>query len=520
VHLPQSGGTLGRVVTTAIARFPERDALFDGTTGWTYRQLGDAIGRYMTVFRALGLGKGAGMAVLSANRVEPFAMLCAANLLGVRYTPMHPLAAEDDHVDIVNDSEASILIADGAQFAERARAICARTSHLQVLSLGPAGDLRDILQDAAVAAPANLTNQAESEDIAYLVYTGGTTGKSKGVMLSHRSLATMTTIIAAEWEWPRPPRYAVVTPITHAGGINIYPVLYLGGYVRMLQGFNAQTFCQAVEKEHLNCTFLVPTLINSLLDAKETRARFDLSCLELIIYGAAPMSPDRLRQAIDTFGSVFLQLYGQSECPQCITTLRQSDHDLSKPERLGSCGLPVPLMEMRLFDPQMREVDVGTPGEICVRGPLMMSGYWRQPAMTEKALAGGWLHTSDVAIRDADGYYFIVDRIKDMIISGGFNIYPREVEDALMSYPEVALAAVIGVPDPKWGEAVKAFVVLRSGSSASAEVLQAHVKAKRGGPWAPKSVEFVPEIPLTGLGKIDRKALREKYWRGQTRAVS
>jgi fatty-acyl-CoA synthase len=311
-----------------------------------------------------------------------------------------------------------------------------------------------------------------------------------------------------------------VTPITHAGGINIYPVLYLGGYVRMLQGFNAQTFCQAVEKEQLNCTFLVPTLIHSLLDAKETRARFDLSCLQLIIYGAAPMSPERLHQAIDAFGSVFLQLYGQSECPQCITTLRKSDHDLSKPERLGSCGLPVPLMEVRLFDPQMREVDVGVPGEICVRGPLMMSGYWRQPAMTEKAMEGGWLHTSDVAIRDADGYYFIVDRMKDMIISGGFNIYPREVEDALMSYREVALAAVIGVPDPKWGEAVKAFVVLRTGGTVSAAELQAHVKAKRGGPWAPKSVEFVPEIPLTGLGKIDRKALREKYWRGQTRSVS
>jgi fatty-acyl-CoA synthase len=171
--LAQSGGTLGRIVTAAIARFPDRDALFDGTTCWTYRQLGDAIGRYMTVLRGLGLRKGAGMAVLSGNRVEPFAMLCAANLLGVRYTPMHPLAAEDDHVDIVNDSEASILITDGAQFAARAKAIRARSPHVQVLSLGPAGDLPDILEDAAAAAPASLTNQAESEDIAYLVYTGG-----------------------------------------------------------------------------------------------------------------------------------------------------------------------------------------------------------------------------------------------------------------------------------------------------------------------------------------------------------
>jgi fatty-acyl-CoA synthase len=515
-----SGGTLGRIVTAAITRYSDREALSDGVTRWTYNQLGDAIARYLTVFRTFGLGKGTGVAVLSSNRVEPFAMLCAANLLGVRYTPMHPLAAEDDHVDIVSDSEADVLIVDGAKFGERAAAIRARMPHVKVWSIGPSGTLPDVLAAAADAVPASLTNEADSEDIAYLVYTGGTTGKSKGVMLSHRSLATMTTIIAAEWEWPAVPRYGVVTPISHAGGINIYPVLYLGGYARMLQGFNAETFCRVVNEEKLNCTFLVPTLINSLIDAAQIRARFDLSSLELIIYGAAPMSPDRLRSAIEIFGRVFLQLYGQSESPQCVATLRKIDHDLAKPERLGSCGLPVPLMEVRLCDAQMREVAVGEPGEICLRGPLLMSGYWRQPEMTEKVMEGGWLHTGDVAIRDADGYHFIVDRVKDMIISGGFNIYPREVEDALMSYPGVALVAVIGVPDRKWGEAVKAFVVLQPGSNVAAEELQAHVKAKRGGPWAPKSIEFVSEIPLTGLGKIDRKALREKYWRDQPRAVS
>jgi len=515
-----SGGTLGQIVTASIARFADRDALSDGTTQWTYRQLGEAIGRYVAVFRNLGIGKGSGIAVLSGNRVEPLAMLFAANLIGLRYTPMHPLAAEEDHLEIVRDSEACAVIVDSARFADRALAIRASLPHLQILSIGPNGDLHDILRAAAAAVPASLLNEASSEDIAYLVYTGGTTGKSKGVMLSHRSLATMTTLIAAEWEWPRIPRYGVVTPITHAGGINIYPVLFLGGYVRMLQGFQAETFCRAVEAEKLNCTFLVPTLINTLLDADEIRARFDLSSLELIIYGAAPMSSDRLLQALRTLGPVFLQLYGQSESPQCVTTLRKSDHDPSRPERMASCGLPVPLMDLRLFDANMREVAIGEPGEICLRGPLLMSGYWRQPELTEKVMEGGWLHTGDVAIRDADGYLYIVDRVKDMIISGGFNIYPREVEDALMSHPAVSMAAVIGVPDAKWGEAVKAFVVLRVESGVTAEELQGHVKAKRGGPWSPKSVEFIAEIPVTGLGKIDRKALRAQYWRDQPRAVS
>ncbi len=217
---------------------------------------------------------------------------------------------------------------------------------------------------------------------------------------------------------------------------------------------------------------------------------------------------------------MFLQLYGQSECPQTMTTLRKADHDPDKPERLGSCGLPASVMDIRLLDGDLNEVAVGEPGEICARGPLVMSGYWRQPELTEQAFAGGWLHTGDVGVRDADGYITIVDRTKDMIISGGFNIYPREVEDALMSHPAVALAAVIGIPDPKWGEAVTAFVTLRAGASVDAAALQQLVKEKRGAPWAPKGIEFVADLPLTGLGKLDRKTLRAPYWEGASRAVS
>jgi fatty-acyl-CoA synthase len=175
---------------------------------------------------------------------------------------------------------------------------------------------------------------------------------------------------------------------------------------------------------------------------------------------------------------------------------------------------------VRLFDRDMKEAEIGEPGEICVRGSLVMQGYWKRPYVTEEAFRGGWLHTGDVAVRDAEGYLYIVDRTKDMIISGGFNIYPREVEDALMSHPAVASAAVIGVPDAKWGEAVKAFVVLKSGAQVDEAELQAHVKEKRGGPWSPKSIDFVSDIPVTGLGKVDRNALRAPYWKGHKRAVA
>ncbi|PAL24215.1 AMP-binding protein [Sphingopyxis sp. GW247-27LB] len=516
-----STGTLGQIAIDAIARYPDRPMISDGKTIWTYRDLGHAIGRYMTALRGMGVERGEGIAVLSANRVEPWALLCAANLMGIRYTPMHPMAAEDDHVHIVEDSGATTLVIDADKFAERGVAIRNRVESLdRLVSLGECDQAIDLLAAATDVEPLPLEDHAQSEETAYLVYTGGTTGRSKGVMLSHRSLVTMSTVIASEWEWPATPRYAIVTPISHAGGINLYPIMFLGGYARLLQGWDTEQFCATVAEDRLNCAFLVPTIINNLIDASEVRARHDLSSIELLIYGAAPMSPDRLRQGIAIFGQVFLQLYGQSECPQCVTTLRKADHDPDRPDRLGSCGRPTLLSQIKLFDREMREVAPGEPGEICVRGPLVMSGYWNQPELTQAAFAGGWLHTGDVGIRDADGYLTIVDRTKDMIISGGFNIYPREVEDALASHPAVSLAAVIGVPDARWGEAVKAFVIMHPGASATAAELQAHVKKKRGAPWAPKSVEIVKDIPLTGLGKLDRKALRIPYWEGRDRAVS
>jgi len=220
------------------------------------------------------------------------------------------------------------------------------------------------------------------------------------------------------------------------------------------------------------------------------------------------------------FGKVFVQLYGQTEAPQVITSMRKIDHDETKPGRLGSCGRASPGVDVKLFDVNMREVPVGEPGEICVRGPLVMDGYWKRPEANAETLKGGWLHTGDVAVKDEEGYFYIVDRTKDMIISGGFNIYPREVEDALMSHPSVASAAVIGIPDDKWGEAVKGFVVLKPGANSGVAELQAHVKDKRGAPWSPKTIDFVEVIPVTGLGKIDRKALRAPYWEGRKRGVA
>ncbi len=333
-----------------------------------------------------------------------------------------------------------------------------------LLSFGPVDGARDLLAELPHAAPAPLVDESHVDDIGFLAYTGGTTGRSKGVMLPHRVLVAMSLAIAADWDWPPEIRYLAATPISHAAGITLFPVMLRGGFSRLVQGFDAEAYCRVVQEERITATFLVPTLIYALIDAPALRAKYDLGSLQTIVYGAAPMSPDRLREGMKIFGQVFVQLYGQTEAPQIITTLRKIDHDENRPERLGSCGRANPMVEVKLFDAEMREVEAGQPGEICVRGTLVMDGYWKREEATAETLRGGWLHTGDVAVQDADGYFYIVDRTKDMIISGGFNIYPREVEDALMAHPSVAFAAVIGIPDDKWGEAVKAFVVLKPGT--------------------------------------------------------
>jgi fatty-acyl-CoA synthase len=330
---------------------------------------------------------------------------------------------------------------------------------------------------------------------------------------------TMIVTAMADWDWPRDIRFLALTPITHASGAMIMPVLLKSGTYAMTQGYTPDKFCRLVQQHHITATFLVPTMIYLLLD-HPGRAQADLSSLQLIIYGASPMSPARLTEGMQALGPVFMQLYAQSEAPNTVTVLHQHEHDpVHHPERLASCGTPCAGVQVRLLDDDGHEVPEVQVGEICVRGPLVMQGYWNKPEETARALRHGWLYTGDLARRDADGYLYIVDRSKDMIISGGFNIYPREVEDVLSQHPAVASAAVVGVPDPKWGEAVHALVVLRAGASVQPEALMALVREKKGPVYTPKSIDFVAALPVTGLGKLDKKAIRAGFWQGQSRAV-
>jgi fatty-acyl-CoA synthase len=310
----------------------------------------------------------------------------------------------------------------------------------------------------------------------------------------------------AEWDLPRRPRYLAATPLSHAGGWFPLPVLWLGGTVVMPERFTVDGFFDAIEKHRVSMTFAVPSMIYKVLESPRARVA-DMSSLEMVLYGAAPMDVPRLVRGLELWGPVFAQLYGQSEV-HIVSILGREDHDVNHPERLASCGRPAAMVDMRVLGENDLELPVGEVGELCIRGPLLMDGYWKRPEETAATMRGGWLRTGDLAVRDGSGFLTLVGRAKDMIISGGFNVYPAEVESPLLSHPDVVAASVIGLPDPEWGEAVTAFVVVREGAKVTEAELITLVREKKGPVQAPKSVTFIDEIPTTGLGKPDKNALR------------
>ena len=306
-----------------------------------------------------------------------------------------------------------------------------------------------------------------------------------------------------------------MTPLTHAGGVLLLPVLLRQGTCLILEKFDPKLFLEQTKKEKVTAAFFVPTMIYTLLDYPDLK-RYDTHSLCNLIYGAAAIAPERLKQALEVFGPILTQLYGQTEAPMMMCVLPREEHVVADRERerqiLSSCGRPTLTTHLRLVDADGRDVAPSEVGEIITRSANVMDGYYKNPEMTAQTLRDGWLYTGDLARQDAQGFVYIVDRTKDMVVSGGFNVYPREVEDVLYEHSAVKGAAVIGVPDDKWGEGVKAIVVLHAGQSVTEAELIEFVKTRKGSVMAPKSVEFWDALPLTNLGKLDKKKIREKCW--------
>lgn len=505
----------------ALGRNPDKPCVYLGDDVLTAREVGEQMSRYAQALQSVGLTKGSPVSVLSPNRPEVLFNMGANNLVGCRSTPLHPMGSLDDHAYVLDDAGIETLVFDPVAYGERAAALRERVPGLKrLLAFGPSDVGENLLELAASFEPKPLVApQVDGDEISGMSYTGGTTGKPKGVMGTFRSGAALTQIQMSEWQWPDEVRFLIATPLSHAGAAFFMPTLLRGGSIVVLPHFDPTRVLETIEKYRITATMLVPTMLYVLLDHPKID-EYDLSSLQTIYYGAAAMSPARMQEAIARFGQIFFQFYGQAECPMTITVLRKEEHLPDDLDRLATCGRPVPWLHVKLLDDDGNEVPKGEPGEICVRGPLVMQGYWNKPEQTAEALKYGWLHTGDVAREDADGYLTIVDRKKDMIVSGGFNVFPREVEDVISAHPAVAAVAVIGVPDDKWGESVKAVVVLRPGASVAPEELISLVKERKGPVHAPKSVDFVDAIPLSPLGKTDKKALRARYWQGADRLVN
>lgn len=481
----------------------------DGPT-LSVAEMRDETSRFTQVLASLGVKPGSRVSLIAPNRPECLHVTHALQMLAALYVPMHPLGGLADHLQIIRDADVGILIYDAERFEARAREVAEEQPGIKLLAIG-ASDLADDIHGlAAQFTPQKLVPPiVDGHDITRLGYSGGTTGKPKAIPSVQRIGELCALQMQAVWEWPETPHILSCAPLTHAGGTMFMPALLRGGTFLILERFDPLQVLQEIEARRINCIMLVPTMIYALLD-HPLFDEFDLSSLETVFYGASSISPARLKEAIERIGPVFAQFYGQAEAPMVLTYMRKADHDLNDMQRLASCGRPSPYVRLELLDAEGNPVPDGEPGEICVQGPLVMDGY-RDAELTEEAFRGGWLHTGDVAIRDSDGFLRIVDRTKDMIVSGGFNIYPRDIEIIIAEHPAVAEVAVIGVSHEKWGEAVKAVVVLKPGESVSEDELIAPVAARKGSYQAPKSVNFVASIPQTPVGKPDKKLLRAQY---------
>jgi fatty-acyl-CoA synthase len=520
----------GHLLVGALKRHKDKPVLFLGDTTLTGGQLADRISQYIQAFEALSAGAGAAVAMLSLNRPEVLMMAGASQTQGYRRTPLHPLGSLDDHAYVLSDAGVTSLIIDpNPMFVERARRLLDKVDSLkQILTIGPVpAELADAGTDLAATAAGFSPHQLVAADlppdhIIGLSYTGGTTGKPKGVIGTAQEMVTMTAIQLAEWDWPANPRFLMCAPLSHAGGTFFTPVVVKGGEMIVLGKFDPAEVLKTIEEQRITATMLVPSMIYALIDHPDSHTR-DLSSLDTVYYGASAMNPVRLAEAIRRFGPIFAQFYGQSEAPMVITYLAKGDHD---EKRLTSCGRPTLFCRTALLGEDGNPVPQGEVGEICVSGPLLSGGYWHLPEETSRTFHDGWMHTGDLAREDEDGFWHIVDRTKDMIVTGGFNVFPREVEDVVAEHPAVAQVCVIGTPDATWGEAVTAVVVLRPDASRDdtaiatmTSEIQAAVKERKGSVQSPKQVVVLDSLPLTGLGKPDKKTVRAKFWDGADRAV-
>ena len=498
----------------------------DGHT-LTYAQVQRTSRRVADSLARCGIAPGQSVAILSANDPTSFTCVFGLSRAGAVWCPINPRNEAAENRELLDLFDCTALLFQ-ASFAPLVAGIAGDLPKLGLLVcldgdvpgaltweqfLDPTAEPGPPGGSAVSPNPALPNPMAESgvADLAMIVGTGGTTGRPKGVMLTNANLETMTALTLMGYPFAGRPTYLALAPLTHAAGVLCFPVLALGGEIVIMRAPDVGGFLGLVERHRVTHTFLPPTLIYMVLGHPDLDST-DLGSLQCFWYGAAPMSAARLEEAITRIGPVMAQLFGQTEAPMMISMMPPADHvdaDGSPVrERLSSAGRPAPLVQVVVLDEDGREVPGGDRGEICVRGSLVMAGYYKNPEATAEAGRHGWHHTGDIGFLDPDGFLHIVDRAKDMIITGGFNVYSTEVEQALLAHPDVQDCAVIGVPDEKWGERVVAVVQPYAGRSAEPDDVRAFVRERIGGVKAPKEVLVWGDLPRSKVGKVLKTDIR------------
>ncbi|MCR6485082.1 long-chain fatty acid--CoA ligase [Amycolatopsis sp. OK19-0408] len=471
-------------------------------------ELAEAVARAL---RRSGVAPGDKVGILSANDPTAFTCVFGISRAGAVWCPINPRNAAGENAELLDLFDCTTLIFQPA-FEDLVGKIAPQLPKLTTLvRLGDGDGFAPGFDDWVDAAREDLSAAApQPDDVVALVGTGGTTGRPKGVMLTDRNLEAMSAITLMSYPFDERPVYLALAPLTHAAGVLCFPVLARGGEVVIMAKPDVGRFLALIERHRVTHTFLPPTLIYMVL-GHETLPTTDLSSLRCFWYGAAPMSTARLAEALDRIGPM-AQLFGQSEAPMMISTMSPAQH--RRPDgtvhtgRLASAGRPSPLVTVAILDAEGNAVHQGERGEICVRGSLVMAGYYRNPEATAEASAHGWHHTGDIGFLDDEGYLHIVDRAKDMVITGGFNVYSAEVEQVVMAHDAIRDCAVIGLPDDKWGERVTAVVQLQPGAELDASELITFVKDRIGSVKAPKQIEVWPELPRSTVGKVLKAEIR------------
>ncbi|MGQ0467059.1 MAG: acyl-CoA synthetase [Sporichthyaceae bacterium] len=509
----------GDLLTNAARSYPDHPAFIFAGESRTYAQScarADALARGLL---ADGLAPGERVALYLRNCPEFMEVLYGVWKAGGVVVPLNATFTPDELAWHLEDSGAVLVVTDveGLPAVEEVRR-GGLPGIRRVLCHG--GNLEDFL--AAQSSDPLRSARRGGEDLAWIAYTSGTTGRPKGAMLTHGGLIAQCLTTLADVERMEQHHVGMhAAPMSHGSGHNslVFTMKACTQVIHQKWGFNTALFLEQVETYKVAALFMVPTQIKMVVDHPDVHTR-DLSSLEWIIYGGAPMYREDQKRALKTLGPVLVQIFGQTEIPMCGTVLSRDEHSIHEGDgRERSVGRVRVGVEIAIVDPDDNELPPGEAGEICLRGPMVMAGYWNRPEATAEALRNGWLHTGDVGMLDERGYLFILDRLKDLIISGGLNVYPHEIEDVLLTHPGIGEACVIGVPDEKWGEAVRAVVVPVPGETLDPAQVIAFCGERLAGYKKPKGVDVVDALKKTTYGKVAKKEIRAEYWAGMDRVI-